>query len=106
VFEFKQLAHYVHYETLIVYEEHFIRILGITQILNPTYVTTIAIASQAALQATIAHHGIMPNNPNLVPTSINLFPQQLIVITTNILPTINAPTFVYSMGEFFRNLEL
>jgi hypothetical protein len=49
VFEFKQLARYVHYETLIVYEEHFIRILGITQIPNPTYVTTIAIASQAAL---------------------------------------------------------
>jgi len=27
---FKQLAHYVHYETLDVYEQHFSRILGVT----------------------------------------------------------------------------
>jgi hypothetical protein len=29
-FAFKQLAHYVHYETLHVYEQHSLRILGIT----------------------------------------------------------------------------
>ncbi len=28
-FTFKQLAHYVHYEALDVYEQHFSRILGI-----------------------------------------------------------------------------
>jgi hypothetical protein len=29
-FAFKQLARYVHYEALDVYEQHFLRILGIT----------------------------------------------------------------------------
>jgi hypothetical protein len=53
-FAFKQLARYVHYEALDVYEQHFLRILGVTQIPNPTYATAIAITSQAALQATIA----------------------------------------------------
>ncbi len=44
-FTFKQLTRYVHYEALDVYEQHFLKILGITQIPNPTYATTIAIAS-------------------------------------------------------------
>jgi hypothetical protein len=48
----------------------------------------------------------MPNNPDLVPTSINLSPQQLITITANIPPAINAPAFANPMGEFFRDLEL
>jgi hypothetical protein len=48
----------------------------------------------------------MPNNPDLVPTSVNLSPEQLIVATTNIPPTINVPTFVNPVGEFFRVLEL
>jgi dTDP-4-dehydrorhamnose reductase len=52
-----------------VYEQHSPRILGITQIFNPTYATTIAIASHAALQAAIAHHGTVLNNPNLVTRS-------------------------------------
>jgi hypothetical protein len=43
----------------------------------------------------------MPNNPNPVPTSINIFPQQLIIVIANIPPTIDAPTFVDPMGEFF-----
>ncbi len=30
VFTFKQMACYVHYEALDVYEQHFLRILGIT----------------------------------------------------------------------------
>jgi len=30
-FAFKQLACYVHYETLDVYEQHFVRILGVTK---------------------------------------------------------------------------
>jgi hypothetical protein len=34
--------------------------LGITQTPNPTYATT------------IAHHGIVPNNPDLVPILVNL----------------------------------
>jgi hypothetical protein len=49
VFAFKQLAHYVHYETLDVYEQHSPKILGVTWIPNLAYATTIAIASQTAL---------------------------------------------------------
>jgi len=48
----------------------------------------------------------MPNNRNPVPTSVNLSPQQLIAATTNIPPTIDAPTFADPVGEFFRVLEL
>jgi hypothetical protein len=48
----------------------------------------------------------MPNNPDAIPTSVNLSFQQLIIVTTNILPTIDAPPFVSPMGEFFRILEL
>jgi hypothetical protein len=65
----------VHYEALDVYEQHFPRILGITQIPNPSYATTIAIALQATLQAAIAHHGTVPNNADMVPTLVNLSPQ-------------------------------
>jgi len=65
----------VHYEALDVYEQHSARILGVTQIPNPAYAITIATASQAALQATIAHHEIMPNNPDSIPTLRNLSPQ-------------------------------
>jgi hypothetical protein len=61
-------------------------------------------ASQAALQIAIAHHGIVPNNPNWVPISINFSPQQLMTTTTNIPPTIDAPSFVDPVGEFFRIL--
>jgi hypothetical protein len=75
--------------------------LGVTQIPNPTYATTIATTSQVALQVAIAHHGTVPNNPDPVPTSINLSPQQLIATTANIPPIINAPTFVDPVGEFF-----
>jgi hypothetical protein len=105
-FAFKQLAHYVHYEALDVYEQHSARILCVTQAPNPAYAIAIATASQAALQAAIAHHGTVPNNPNPVSTSVNLSPQQLIAATTNIPPTTNAPTFVDPVGEFFRILEL
>jgi hypothetical protein len=101
-FAFKQLARYVHYEALDVYEQHSSRILGVTQIPNSTYATTIATASQVV----IVHHRIVPNNPNLIPTLINLSPQQLIIITANIPPTIDAPTFANLMGEFFQVLEL
>jgi len=48
----------------------------------------------------------MPNNPNSVPTSINLYLQQLILVIANIPPTINALAFVDPVGEFFRVLEL
>jgi hypothetical protein len=53
------------------------------------------------LQAAIAHHGTMLNNPNLIPTLINLSPQQLIIATANIPPTINASTFADPTREFF-----
>jgi hypothetical protein len=105
-FAFKQLALYVHYEALDVYEQHFARILGVTQIPNPAYAIAIATASQAALQVAIAHHGTMPNNPDLVPTSVNLSPQQFIAATANIPPTTYAPTFVDRVEEFFQILEL
>ncbi len=105
-FVFKQLARYVHYEALDVYEQHFARILGVTQIPNLVYATAITIASQAALQATIAHHGTVPNNPDLVPTLINLSPQQLIAIIANNPPTIIASTFSDPVREFFWVFEL
>jgi hypothetical protein len=105
-FAFKQLARYVHYEALDVYDQHSARILGVTQAPNPAYTIAIATASQAALQAAIAHHGTMPNNLDPVPTSINLSPQQFIVATANIPPTIDVAAFVNPVGDFFRVLEL
>jgi hypothetical protein len=48
-FALKQLARYVHYEALDVYEQHFSRILSITQISTLTYATTITTAFQSAL---------------------------------------------------------
>jgi len=75
--------------------------LGVTQIPNLAYAIAIATTSQAALQATIAHHGTVPNNPDPVPTLVNLSPQQLIVATTNIPPTTDAPAFTDPLGEFF-----
>jgi hypothetical protein len=80
--------------------------LGVTQIPNPVYATTIATASQTALLAAIAHHGTVLNNPDPVLTSVNLSPQQLIVATTNIPPTINAQAFANPVGELFRVFEL
>jgi folylpolyglutamate synthase/dihydropteroate synthase len=74
-FAFKQLAHYVHYEALDVYEQHSSKILGVTQIPNLAYAIAIVTASQTALQVAIAHHGTMPNNLDPVPTLVNLFPQ-------------------------------
>jgi hypothetical protein len=105
-FAFKQLARYVHYEALDVYDQHFARILGVTQAPNPAYAIAIVTASQAMLQAAIAHHGTVPNNPDPIPTLVNLSPQQFIVATANIPPTIDAPTFADLVGEFFRILEL
>jgi hypothetical protein len=67
--------------------------LGVIQIPNPAYAITITTTSQATLQTTIAHHGIVPNNPDLVPTSVNFSPQQFITTIANILPTINALAF-------------
>jgi hypothetical protein len=75
--------------------------LGVTQIPNPAYATTIATTSQFALQATITHHGTMPNNLDPVFTSINLSLQQLIAATANIPPTIDAQAFADPVGELF-----
>jgi hypothetical protein len=41
----------VHYEALDVYEQHSLRILGFTQVHNPTYAIGIATVSEVALQA-------------------------------------------------------
>jgi hypothetical protein len=94
-FAFEQLAHYVHYGALDVYEQHSLRILGVTQIPNPAYATAISTAFQVALQAAITHHGTMPNNPNPnpIPTSVNFSPQQLIASTANIPPTDRCTSF-------------
>ncbi len=105
-FAFKQLARYVHYDALDVYEQHSPTILGITQITYLAYATTIAITFQTTLQAAIAHHGTMPNNPDLVPTSVNLSLQQLIAIIANIPPIIDVATFADPVGEIFQVLEL
>ncbi len=96
----------MHYEALDVYEQHSARILGVTQIPNPAYAIAIGTTSQGALQAAIAHHGTVPNNPDPVPTLVNLSPQQLIATTAKIPPTTNAPAFADPVGEFFRILEL
>ncbi len=48
----------------------------------------------------------MSNNPDSIPTSINLSPQQLIVVNANILPTTDVLAFVDPVEEFFRVLEL
>jgi hypothetical protein len=80
--------------------------LGVTQIPNPAYATTIATAFQAALLAAIAHHGTVLNNPDPVLTSVNFSLQQLIVATTNIPPTINTQAFANPVGELFRVFEL
>jgi hypothetical protein len=96
----------VHYEALDVYEQHFSTILGVTQIPNPVYAIAIAIAFQAGLQAIIAQHRTMPNNPDLVLISVNLSLQQLIVVIANILTTIDAVAFADRMGELFQVLEL
>jgi len=48
----------------------------------------------------------MPNNLNPVPTLVNFFPQQLIIATINIPPTIDALAFADPVKEFFQVLEL
>jgi hypothetical protein len=92
----------VHYEALDVYEQHSPRILGVTQILNLAYATAITTTSQTTLQAAIAHHQNVPNNLYLIPISINLFLQQLIIATANIPPTNDAPTFVDPVRNSFK----
>jgi len=88
-----------------VYEQHSLRILGVTQIPNPTYATSITTASQTTLQVAITHHGTMPNNPNLIPISLNIYPQQFIAIIANIPPTIDARAFVDPVGNSFEFLN-
>jgi hypothetical protein len=104
-FAFKQLARYVHYDALDDYEHHSSIILGGTQIPNPAYAKAIATASQAALQAAIAHHGTMPNNLDSVPTLVNLSLQRLIAVAANIPPTIDAQAFADPVGNFFEFLN-
>jgi hypothetical protein len=58
------------------------------------------------LQAAIAHHGTVQNNPDLIPTLVKFFPQQFIVAIANNPPTIDALAFANQVGEFFRVLEL
>ncbi len=105
-FRFKQLAHYVHYEALDVYKQHSPRILGITQIPNPAYAIAITTTFQATLQAAIAHHGIVPNNPDPLLILVYIFRLQFIIAIANVPPTIDAPAFVDPVGEFFQVLKL
>jgi hypothetical protein len=91
----------VHYEALDVYEQHSLRILGITQIPNPTYAIAITTTFEATLQVAIAHHGTVPNNPDSVSASVNLSFQKFITTTIDIPPTIDAPSFGDLVGEFF-----
>jgi hypothetical protein len=79
-FAFKQLAHYVHYETLDVYEQHFLRILGVTHIPNLVYAKAITTTFQAALQVAITHRGTVPNNPDLVPISVTFLLNNSLVL--------------------------
>jgi len=88
----------VHYEGLDVYKQHSLRFLGITQIPNPTCATPITTTYHGTA---IVHHGIVPHNPDLIPTSINLSPQQLIVVIANIPPTIDVLAFANLVGEYF-----
>jgi hypothetical protein len=73
VFTFKQLACYVHYEALNVYEQYSQRILGVTRIPNLAYIIIISTTFQATLQVIIVHHGTLPNNLDLVLISIKKF---------------------------------
>jgi hypothetical protein len=104
-FVFKQLARYVQYEALNVYEQHSPRILGVTQIPNPAYAITIATTSQVAQQATIAHHGTLPNNPNPVPTSINLSFQRFILLPQTFLPPLMHQLLLIKWGNSFKFLR-
>jgi hypothetical protein len=104
-FIFKQLARYVHFEALDVYEQHFARILGITQIPNPTYAIAITTASQVALQIAIVHHGTMPNNPNPIPTPVNIFPQQPLLLPQTFLPPSMSQLLLIQWGNSFKLLS-
>jgi len=84
----------------------FSKDVGFIQTPNLAYAATITIASQGTLQPTIAHHGTVPNNPNLIATSVNISLQQFIATTANNLPTIDAPAFADPVGEFFWVLKL
>jgi len=48
----------------------------------------------------------VPNNPDPVPTSVNLSLQQLIVATANIPPTTDVPASTNPVGEFFQIFDL
>jgi hypothetical protein len=55
------------------------------------------------LQTAITHHGTVPNNRDLIPILINIYPQQLIPTTTKNPPTINALAFVDPVGEILSS---
>ncbi len=48
----------------------------------------------------------MPNNPDSILILVNLYVQQFIIVTANILPTIDALAFANPMGEFFQVIEM
>jgi hypothetical protein len=59
-FTFKQLARYVHYEALDVYEWHSLRILGIIWIPNLAYAIATATTSQANYKLPLHIMGLCP----------------------------------------------
>jgi len=104
-FAFKQLARYVHYEALDVYKQHSARILDVTQAPNPAYVIAITTASQVALQATLAHHETMLNNPDPVPTLVNLSPQHSLMLLQTFLPPLMRQLLLIQWGNSFEFLS-
>jgi hypothetical protein len=82
-----------------------LKILGIIQISNPAYAIAIVTALQAALQAAIAHHGTMSNNPNLVPTLVNFFLQQFITVTQTFFPPSMCQLLLIQWGNSFKFLS-
>jgi len=76
----------VHYEELDVYEQHFLRILGVIRTPNPDYATAIITTSQAALRSAITHHVIVPNNPDSIPTSITFLLNNSLLLLQTFLP--------------------
>ncbi len=104
-FAFKQLACYLHYEALDVYEQHSARILGVTQIPNPAYAIAIATAFQTALQAAIAHHGIVPNNPDPVLISITFLLNNSVLLLQTFLSPLMCQLLLIQWGNSFEFLS-
>jgi hypothetical protein len=70
------------------------------------YAIAIVSTSQITLQATIAHHGIVRNNPNSGTYFNKTFSSTTHCCYIKHSSHHHAPTFADLVGEFFRVLEL